>query len=64
MGTNYFSRMMTTVIESMRSNSYDWPVHWNNEEKLKFLNDCLDWLEKNELYEHCEIVINEKKKIK
>ena len=32
--------------------------------KLNFLNECLIWLEKNELYEQCEIVFNEKKKIK
>ena len=64
MGTNYFSRMITTVIDSMRTSRVDWPVHWDSEQKVKFLDDCLQWLEENELYEQCEIIINEKKKIK
>ena len=64
MGTNYLNRMITTVIDSMRTNKVDWPVHWNNEQKLNFLDDCLEWLEENELYEQCKIVINEKEKIK
>ena len=48
----------------MKTNKHDWPSHWDNEKKINFLNECIQWLEDNEMYEHCEIVLNEKKKIK
>ena len=56
--------MMVSAIESMKHNKHDWPSHWDNAKKINFLNDCINWLEDNEMYEQCEIVLNEKKKIK
>ena len=64
MEKNYFDRMMVSAIESIKHNKHDWPAHWDNKQKIKFLNECIEWLEDMELYEHCEIVLNEKKKIK
>jgi hypothetical protein len=64
MEKNYFDRMMVSAIESMKQNKHDWPSHWDNTQKINFLDECIDWLENNEMYEQCEIVLNEKKKIK
>ncbi len=64
MEKNYFDRMMVSAIESMKQNKHDWPSHWDNPQKINFLDECIDWLENNEMYEQCEIVLNEKKKIK
>jgi len=64
MEKNYFDRMMVSAIESMKQNKHDWPSHWDNTQKINFLDECIDWLENNDMYEQCEIVLNEKKKIK
>ena len=64
MEKNYFDRMMVSAIESMKQNKHDWPSHWDNTQKINFLDECIDWLENNEMYEQCGIVLNEKKKIK
>ena len=64
MEKNYFDRMMVSAIESIKHNKHNWPDHWDNKQKIKFLNECIEWLEDMELYEHCEILLNEKKKIK
>lgn len=64
MEKNYFDRMMVSAIESMKHNKHDWPSHWDNTKKINFLDECIDWLENNEMYEQCKIVLNEKKKIK
>jgi len=64
MEANYFERMMASAINSMRSNNHEWPDHWDKEKKELFLNQCLEWFEEKELYECCEVVLNEKKKIK
>ena len=47
----------------MSKEEWTWPEHWDKKLKLKFLDECLDWLETHEHYEHCSMIINEKEKI-
>jgi hypothetical protein len=47
----------------MSKSKWSWPIGWNKKEKVKFLDECLDWLEQNEHYERCEVIINEKEKL-
>ena len=55
---------MISAIDEMKTNNIDWPVHWESIEKVKFLDDILIFLEKEQLYEHCQIIIDAKEKIK
>jgi|TARA_R100000081_G_scaffold90978_1_gene67532 hypothetical protein len=63
MSENYLNRMMLSSIDAMKKTTYRYPVHWKIKEKRIFLDNCLDWLEKNEYYEYCDVIINEKKKL-
>jgi len=50
---NYFDRMMVSAIESMKTNKHNWPSHWDNTQKINVINECIGWLEDNEMYEQC-----------
>ncbi len=63
-GDNYFTKLIISAIDEMKTNNIDWPIHWKSAEKNKFLDDILVWLEKEQLYEHCQIILDAKKKIK
>ena len=60
---NYFEKMILDVVMSIKHNEYEWPVNWIEIDKLEFLDECLEWLEINELYEYCTVINNEKEKI-
>lgn len=63
MDENYLDKILLSSVESMSRTKWKWPAHWDKQLKLKFLDECLDWLETNEHYEYCDVIINEKKKI-
>lgn len=60
---NYFEKMILDVVMSIKHNEYEWPANWIGIDKLEFLDECLEWLEMNELYEYCTVINNEKEKI-
>ena len=63
MEDNYLDKVILSSVDSMSKSKWQWPPGWDKKEKSKFLNECLDWLEKNEYYERCKIIINEKEKL-
>ena len=63
MSENYLDKVLLSSIESMSKEEWEWPSHWSKDLKLKFLDECLDWLETNEHYGYCNMIINEKEKI-
>lgn len=63
MEENYFDKVILSSIDSMSKSEWTWPIGWDKNTKSKFLDECLDWLEENEHYERCKIIVNEKKKI-
>ena len=63
MEENYLDKVILSSIDSMSKSKWSWPIGWDVNIKTKFLNECLDWLEENEHYERCEVIINEKKKL-
>lgn len=63
MSENYLDRMILSSLDAMKKTTYTYPAHWKIKEKHTFLDSCLAWLEKNEYYEYCEVVLNEKKKL-
>ena len=60
---NYFEKMILDVVMSIKHNEYEWPGNWIEIDKLEFLDECLEWLEINELYEYCQVINDEKEKI-
>tara|TARA_A200000159_G_C7305775_1_gene332270 strand:- start:248 stop:442 length:195 start_codon:yes stop_codon:yes gene_type:complete len=63
MEENYLDKVILSSIDSMSKSIWEWPSEWSTDEKLGFLDECLIWLEKNEHYEKCEVIVNEKKKL-
>jgi hypothetical protein len=47
----------------MKTNSWEWPDHWDTDRKQRFLNQCLDYATKNEFYEQCAIIRDVQKTI-
>ena len=63
MSENYIDKIILSSVDAMKKTKYSWPASWNLDLKMNFLNQCLEWLEKNEYYEHCKIIMYEKKKL-
>ena len=59
----YINKMITSAIDEMETQTWEWPSSWDASSKEKFLDDCLEWLEENQLYEKCQIIVNVKKKL-
>tara|TARA_R110000851_G_scaffold312066_1_gene472526 strand:+ start:1023 stop:1226 length:204 start_codon:yes stop_codon:yes gene_type:complete len=62
-GDNYITKLMISAIEEISANKIVWPDHWKLKDKIKFFDGILIWLEKEQLYEQCQIIIDAKKKI-
>tara|TARA_Y100001972_G_C7604785_1_gene303093 strand:+ start:407 stop:607 length:201 start_codon:yes stop_codon:yes gene_type:complete len=63
-GDNYITKLMVSAINELDTKKINWPISWRKKDKLEFFDNILNWLEKEQLYEQCEIVLNAKKKIK
>lgn len=60
---NFIDKLLITSINHMKTNSWEWPIHWDNERKHRFLTQCLDYATKNEFYEQCAIIRDVQKTI-
>ncbi len=60
---NFIDKLLITSINHMKTNSWEWPDHWDNDRKQRFLNQCLDYATKNEFYEQCAIIRDVQKTI-
>jgi protein-arginine kinase activator protein McsA len=47
----------------MNTTKWEWPPKWDDERKVKFLNESLSYAEQNELYEQCAIIRDVKETI-
>ena len=48
----------------MSTEKWAWPEHWDAQRKFKFLDECMEYAEKTELYEQCTIIRDVKETIK
>jgi hypothetical protein len=60
MSSNYFKELIIKTAETMQTGQWYWPEHWGTDQKLQFINEMLEWLEENEMYEQCRIFKNVK----
>jgi hypothetical protein len=63
MEENFIDKLLIASINHMKTNSWQWPQHWDMERKQRFLNQCLDYATKNEFYEQCAIIRDVQKTI-
>lgn len=56
MNHNFIERLFIESINVMVTDKWDWPEHWDNERRMKFLNESLRFAEDRELFEQCAII--------
>lgn len=61
---NHLNQLINVSIDTML-NSDDWsfPGHWSKSDCVRFVDEAIEYLEQQELYEQCEQLQNVKKKI-
>jgi hypothetical protein len=64
MKDNFFVDMFCKSINHMSTETWAWPEHWDAQRKFKFLDECMEYAEKTELYEQCTIIRDVKETIK
>lgn len=60
---NYIEQVFKGSINIMKTDKWEWPNHWNESRKLKFLNDSLSYARENEFWEQAAIIRDVKEKI-
>jgi hypothetical protein len=63
MNHNFIERLFIESINVMATDQWEWPDHWNQERRLKFLNESLRYAEARELFEQCVIIRDVKESI-
>jgi len=63
MDENFIDKLLVQSINLMKGDKWSWPETWDDERKLRFLNQCLAYAERNEFYEQCAIIRDVEKTI-
>lgn len=61
---NYIHQVFISSINIMETDTWQWPDHWDDSRKLKFLNDSLNYASENEFWEQAAIIRDVTEKIK
>lgn len=61
---NYIQQVFIGSINIMKTDDWQWPDHWDESRKLKFLNDSLNYASENEFWEQAAIIRDVTKKVK
>ena len=60
---NYITKLITSAVNELKNKQPIFPINWTTEQKNQFYDDIIVFLEKEQLYEECQIVLDAKKKI-
>jgi len=61
---NFIEQAIIESIEKMSTTEWSWPAYWDNERKLHFIDQCMQFAEKREFYEQCAVLRDVKETIK
>ena len=53
---NFIDKLLIASINHMANNEWEWPDSWDLTRKKRFLTQCREYAEQNELYEQCAII--------
>ena len=53
---NFIDNVFLKSINVMATNKWEWPNNWNDNRKLQFLNDSLNYAKQNEFWEQAAII--------
>jgi len=60
---NFIDKLLVASINHMKTNEWEWPESWDLIRKQRFLTQCREYAEQNELYEQCAIIRDVEKEI-
>ena len=60
---NFIETLFVKSINIMATGKWEWPDQWNDDRKLRFLNDSLNYAKTNEFWEQAAIIRDVTEKI-
>ncbi len=63
MDANFIDKLFIDSINGLCSEKWEWPKNWDLLRKQRFLKQCREYAERNELYEQCAIIRDVEKEI-
>jgi protein-arginine kinase activator protein McsA len=60
---NFIETLFVKSINIMATGKWEWPDQWDNDRKLRFLNDSLNYAKTNEFWEQAAIIRDVTEKI-
>ena len=54
--SNYIQQLFCRSINVMKTDEWIWPDHWDQDRKLRFLNDSLNFAAQHEFWEQAAII--------
>jgi hypothetical protein len=60
---NHLNKLMKLTIDAMIANNWKWPDTWAKSDRLKFIEEAIEFLEQREMYEQCQVLIDVKETI-
>lgn len=60
---NFIETLFIKSINIMSTGKWEWPEQWDNDRKLRFLNDSLNYAKTNEFWEQAAIIRDVTEKI-
>lgn len=60
---NFIDKLLISSINHMKTDTWEWPEHWDVPRKRRFLQQCLTYAENNEFYEQCAIIRDVEKEL-
>lgn len=61
---NFIEHAIIESIEKMSTTEWSWPPTWDDDRKLTFIDQCMQFAETRELYEQCAILRDVRETIK
>jgi hypothetical protein len=64
MDMNHLNKLLKISLEEIDHAKWNWPAEWDISDRKKFINEAIEYLEQQEMYEQCKKLYEVKKKYK
>jgi len=51
---NHLTKLMRITIDPIIVGNEKWPDHWTLSDRIQFVDEAIEFLEQNEMYEQCQ----------
>lgn len=53
MYVNHLDKFLKVILNETDTSVWQWPPTWHRDDKIKFINEAIEYLEHQEMYEEC-----------